>query len=441
MSRIVDIRTSRVRNFIAFQRDPLGLLVEVLQEGDVVSLRSGEKRPSIIVNSPEFIHEILVGKEAYFRKGRSSDVLRRTIGDGLLTSEKAEHRRQKKYLTPAFYKERIQAYARIVTEESQRTIGSLKDGQPVDLHDEMMRLTLSVIAKGMFATDVEARKKELADAVDIAIRQSARTLFFPVIIPFGVPTRGHRVHKRAIRTLESVVWEAIADARKRPGRYEESLLGLLLDMKDEEGVPITDTEVRDQLMTMLIAGHETTANALVWAWYAIDREPSVAAKFHGEIESQGQSGSPAFERYRKLAYTQQIVQETLRLYPPAWTILREAEREVEMLGENFPAGSSFLISPYAVHRNPHVFGDPYAFRPERFAEESSRWPRFAYFPFGGGSRGCIGSQFAMMEATLILAELGRAFRFERTTEAEAVPEPLISLRVKGGLRMRPCRRT
>ncbi|WP_141334986.1 cytochrome P450 [Paenibacillus sp. tmac-D7] len=441
MSRIVDIRTSRMRNFIAFQRDPLGLLVEVLQDGDVISLRSGEKRPSYIVNAPEFIHEILVAREAYFRKGRSSEVLRRTIGDGLLTSEKEEHRRQKKYLMPAFYKERIQAYARIVAEESRRAIESLQDGQPVELHDEMMRLTLSVIAKGMFATDVAERKKELADAVDIAIRESARTLFFPFIVPFGVPTRGHRVHKRAIRTLESVVREAITDARKRPDRYEESLLGLLLDTKDEDGKPITDTEVRDQLMTMLIAGHETTANALVWAWYSLDREPDAAAKFHAEVDAPGQSEGPAFEQYRKLKYTQQIIQETLRLYPPAWTILREAEREVDVLGETFPAGSSFLISPYAVHRNPRVFGDPYAFRPERFAEESAGWPRFAYFPFGGGSRGCIGSQFAMMEAALILAELGRAYRFERTTEAAAIPEPLISLRVKGGLRMRPCRRT
>nr|WP_275983774.1 cytochrome P450 [Paenibacillus hamazuiensis] len=418
-------------------------MVEVLHDGDLVSLRTSKRRPTFIVNSPEFVQEILAGKDEFFRKGRSSDVLRRTIGDGLLTTERAQHHRQKKYMTPAFYKERIQMYARIVEEETARIADEWTDGLPVAMHDAMMRLTLGIIARSMFATELEERKAELAEAVDVTIRRTAQTLFSPFSLPFAVPTPRHQSHKRAIQKLESMVYEAIEDAKANPGRYKDCLLGLLLDTKDEEGTPLPDKEIRDQMMTMLLAGHETTANALVWAWHLLARNPQAAELFYRELDAvyaeEELPGAtvPPFELFRKLAYTQRVVQETLRLYPPAWIILREAVAEVDLLGETFPAGSSFLISPYAMHRNDRVFGDAGAFRPDRFAEESGGWPRFAYFPFGWGSRGCIGSQFAMMEATLILAGLGRRFRFVSEPGVTTEPEPLVSLRVRGGLRMIP----
>ncbi|GIP39430.1 cytochrome P450 [Paenibacillus sp. J31TS4] len=447
-TRIQGIHSPRLRNFIAFQRDPLQFLVDVLPEGDIVSLRTSAFRPTFIVNAPDFVQEILVAKDGWFRKGRSSAVLRRTVGDGLLTTENPVHQQQKKTMTPAFYKERIRAYCDIVAEEARKTAASLREGEPVAMHELMMKLTLGIIARSMFATDVEDRKAELADAVDVTIRQSARTLFSPIVLPFGVPTRGNRQHRGAIRTLEEMVYGVIRDARAHPGRYADTLLGLLLDARREDGRPLPDAEIRDQLMTMLLAGHETTANALVWVWESLARVPEAEAAFHAEldridesrtVEGQDDAESP-YDRYRRLPYTQQVVQETLRLYPPAWIILREAKREVELLGERFPADSSFLISPYALHRNERVFGDALSFRPERFAGEQAGWPKFAYFPFGGGSRGCIGSQFAILEAVLILAELGSRFRFLRTDETPAVPEPLVSLRVKGSLTMVPVRR-
>ncbi|TVY01413.1 cytochrome P450 [Cohnella terricola] len=447
MTRVSDIQTSRVSNFIKFQRDPLGFLVDALPMGDVVSLRTSSFQPTFIVNSPDFVQEILVHQERHFRKGRSSGVLRRTIGDGLLTSENETHREQKKYMTPVFYKERIQAYAEIVVQETERLGAKLKEGSAVPIHEAMMELTLGIIARSLFKRELEQDKSELAAAVDVTIRRSAGTIFSPIILPFSWPTPGNVQHKRAIRTLEEMIYEAIGKARRNPKAYEDCMLGLLLDMRSEDGAELPEREIRDQMMTMLLAGHETTANALVWAWYALERSPNVLANLREELDrirsEEASSGRrlTAYERYREMPYAKKIIQETLRLYPPAWAILRESEQEIELLGDRFPNNSSFLISPYAIHRNDAVFGDALAFRPERFDDGPSQWPRFAYFPFGGGTRGCIGSQFAMLEAVLILGTLAAGFSFSSVPgQGDAVPEPLVSLRIKGGRQMIPERR-
>ncbi|QHT58800.1 cytochrome P450 [Paenibacillus lycopersici] len=448
MTRIVDIPSSRVSNFFRFQRDPLGFLVDAFPLGDVVSLRTSSFQPTYIINSPDFVQEILVLQEDKLRKGRSAGVLRRTIGDGLLTAEREAHRHQKRYLTPAFYKERINRYAEVVIEETERLADSLTDGAPVPIHDVMMQLTLGIIARTMFHTELARDKAALADAVDVTIRHTASTIFSPVILPFGWPTPGNLAHRRAIRTLEGMVYGAIGAARRNPGAYADSLLGLLLDTTDEDGRPIADTEIRDQMMTMLLAGHETTANALVWAWYSLERTPDAAGKLRRELDAVRMRERRDGERrtgsdlYRELTYARHVIQETLRLYPPAWAILRESASGLDMLGDRFPERSSFLISPYAIHRSKAVFGDAEAFRPGRFEDGAAGWARFAYFPFGGGTRGCIGSQFALMEAVLILGTLAERFDFVSVPgQGDAVPEPLVSLRIKGGRMMIPRRRT
>ncbi|AEI43995.1 cytochrome P450 [Paenibacillus mucilaginosus] len=440
MSSIQGIRTSRLRNFFAFQRDPLGFMVELLHEGELVSLRTSRTRPTFIVNSPRFIQSILVSQEASFRKGRSSDVLRRTLGDGLLTTEKETHSVQKRYMQPAFYKERIQAYAETVRELTREAADRIRPGQTVALHDELMQLTLAIIAKTMFGADVDELKAELAAAVNDTIERTAKTLFSPLVLPLSYPTPGNRVHRRAIRTLEEMVYAVLDDASRTPEKYRSTLLGMLLDTTDGEGNPLPREEIRDQMMTMLLAGHETTANLLTWVLYSLGREPEVAAELYRELD--GLHGTPmsAFEAYRRFTFLPKVVQEALRLYPPAWMILRESEEKVVLHGEAFPAGSTFLISPYAIHRNGEVFEEPLAFRPHRFDGGESAWPRFAYFPFGGGVRGCIGSNFAMMEASLILSGLCRSLHFEPLDDAPAVPEPLVSLRIRGGLRMRAVQR-
>ncbi|GGD65740.1 cytochrome P450 [Paenibacillus nasutitermitis] len=283
MTRVVGIPSSRVANFFSFQRDPLQFLVDALPVGEMVSLRTSSLRPTFIVNSPAFIQEILVHQEERFRKGRSSNVLRRTIGDGLLTSEHASHKHQKKYLMPVFYKERIQSYAGVVVEETERLADTLKEGEAVPMHEVMMRLTLGIIARSMFNTELNETKTELAVAVDDTIRLSAKTIFSPLILPLAVPTPGNRRHVKAIRSLEDMIYDTIAAARRNPAFYADSLLGLLLDTKDEHGHPIGDEEIRDQMMTMLLAGHETTANAMVWAFYALDQMGSADERLYQEV--------------------------------------------------------------------------------------------------------------------------------------------------------------
>ncbi|MCZ8521215.1 MULTISPECIES: cytochrome P450 [Paenibacillus] len=440
MSSIQGIRTSRLRNFFAFQGDPLGFMIGQLHEGELVSLRTSRTRPTFIVNSPRFIQSILVTQDASFRKGRSSDVLRRTIGDGLLTTEGEAHGAQRRYMQPAFYKERIQAYAETVRDLTRAAADRLNPGDIVSLHDELMQLTLTIIAKTMFGAEVDEFKAELASAVNDTIERTAKTLFSPLLLPLSYPTPGNRVHRRAIRTLESMVYEVMDAAARDPERYRLTLLGLLLDTKDEQGVQLSREEIRDQMMTMLLAGHETTANLLTWVFYSLGREPAAASRLYGELDALAGMQATAFETYRKLDYVPKVIQEALRLYPPAWMILRESQEEVAMHGDSFPAGSTFLISPYAIHRNGNVFEEPLAFRPERFDGGEAAWPRFAYFPFGGGSRACIGSNFAMMEAGLILSNLCARLRFEPLDLSPAVPEPLVSLRIRGGLRMRAVQR-
>lgn len=436
MSRVVGIATSRLKNYLDFLRSPLDFYVQLMPQGDVVSLRTDLFQASYIVNSPDFIQEILVTKEKYFRKGRTSHVLRRTIGDGLLTAEQGEHERQKKYMQPLFYKERIANYAHIVVDETEKLVARLREQQQCSLHDEMMQLTLAIITRTMFATDVDERKQELAAAVTATIEQSAKTLFRPFTLPLTVPTPGHRIHRHAIRKLEAMVSDVLADARQHPERYHLSLVGMLLDTKYDDGQPISDREIRDQMITMLLAGHETSANLLTWIFYELSRHPEVTAKFQQEVDELAHSGVPLEASYRQLNYTQLIIQEGLRLYPPAWLLYREANEDVELLGERFRKNSTFVVCPYALHRNLQVFAQPEQFMPERFADgAASKLPKFTYFPFGGGSRSCIGSRFALMETALIMAVLGRELSFSMVEPRVVTPEPLVSLRIKDGLRM------
>ncbi|OIK14672.1 pyridine nucleotide-disulfide oxidoreductase [Bacillus sp. MUM 13] len=430
MSRVIDIDRSRVRNFFHFQRDPLGFLVETADKGDVVSLRTGTFQSTYVVNSPEFIRALLVTHESGLVKGRSSNVLRRTVGDGLLTSEHNQHKQQRKYMQPAFYKERINSYARTVVEEAGKLADGLQNGSVIDVHEEMMQLTLSIITKTMFHASVDEDKQRLSDAVDTTIVQTAGTLFSPLILPLGFPTRGNRNHKHAISELETMIYNTLNRAKQQE-IPDDSLLGMLLETKDEDGNPIPDEEIRDQMMTMLLAGHETTASLLTWVFFLLSKHPEAREKVLAEVK---QCHKPySFETFMQLRYTKQVIEETLRLYPPAWIILRESRQSINILGETFPDKSSFLISPYAIHRNPAVFQDPHSFQPERFSPGRSYEP-YTYFPFGGGPRGCIGSRFAMMEAVLILAVLIEKAEF-RHKEKEIIPEPLVSLRVKGGLKV------
>ncbi|TXC89325.1 cytochrome P450 [Metabacillus litoralis] len=434
MSRVKDVTTSRMQNYLDFRNDPLAFFMKMQNGGEVVSLRTG-LQPSFIVNSPDFVREILVAKDASFKKGRTDKVLRRTIHNGLLTAEKHDHKRQKSYYQPIFYKERLNSYAKTIVEETKSLVTSLQDVEYCKLNDEMMQLTLAIIARVMFATNVEENKKQLADAVSDTIEQTAQTLFTPIIVPLAIPTKGNKIHKKAINKLEDMIYCILHDAKQHPDQYKMTMVGMLLDTQNDTGSAIDDEEIRDQMMTMLLAGHETSANLLTWIFYALNQNPDVEQKLYEEIKMIDLEQSP-FELYSKLNYTQLVIKEALRMYPPAWLIYRESEEAVELLGETFKAGSTFMICSYAIHRNEKVFPEPEKFKPERFADKKGEdVPKFAYLPFGGGSRSCIGSKFAIMETTLILAILVKEYKFK--VEQETVtPDPLVSLRIKEGLKVK-----
>ncbi|UHA60560.1 cytochrome P450 [Metabacillus litoralis] len=313
MSRLKDVTTPRLQNFIEFQKDPLFSFLNMLDKGDIVSLRTGFK-PSFIVNSPEFVKEILVTKDSFFRKGRTTKVLRRTIGDGLLTTEKEEHRRQKNYYQPIFYKERLNHYAMTMVEETKKLVETLHHRKNCNLSDEMMQLTLVIISKVMFATDLEKNKELLAKAVSETIEQTAHTLLSPVILPLNVPTKRHKIHKKAICKLENMIYEIIKQAKENPENYQKTMVGMMLDTTLATGERISDEEIRNQMMTMLLAGHETSANLLTWIFYALSQNPEVERKFHEEIDAISLLEESPFEVYSKLAYTQQMMKEALRCF-------------------------------------------------------------------------------------------------------------------------------
>ena len=429
MVTVEDISTPRLKNYLEFVRDPIGFFTRVQPLGDVISLKTGVS-PTFVVNSPEAIREILIRQDQSFIKGRTTTVLQRTVGEGLLTTEGERHAKQKKYIQPAFYKDSLERYAYAIIEETEKVVARLENEKEVDIHNVMMRLTLSIITRTMFSTDVSTEEKELADAVTTTIEQSVKILFSPVMIPASVPTKANLKHKEAIETLEAMIDDVLVAAKEHPEWFEGTLLGMMMAVTDEEGNPISDKEVRDQMMTMLLAGHETTANLLGWIIAEIAGYSKVEQRLMEELETAELTGNP-FNWMRELPYTQQIIEEGLRLYPPAWLIYRELAEPVEMFGRTFKKGSTFMICPYAVHRNEEVFPDPETFDPHRFAP-GNKYSPFSYFPFGGGSRSCIGSRFAMLEATLILKVLYKNFSFHNIRPRAPEPEPLISLRIKDG---------
>lgn len=435
---VEDIATPRLQNYQQFTNDPIGFFMRMRPLGDVVSMKTGFS-PTYIVNSPEATREILIRHDQSFIKGRTTKVLQRTVGEGLLTTEGERHGFQKKYMQPTFYKEALERYAYAIVEETERVAERLEQAQEFDIHSEMMQLTLSIITRTMFSTDVSAEEKKLADAVTTTIEESVKILFNPIIIPAAVPTKSHQRHKQAIRTLEDMIEDVLVAAKKQPELFQRTLLGMMLEMKDEDGEGLPDKELRDQMMTMLLAGHETTANLLAWIFAEIAAHPEVESRLAAELAGADLSGNP-FDWMRELPYVQQIIEEGLRLYPPAWLIYRELGEPLEMFGQTFKKGSTFMLSPYAIHRNEEVFPNPEEFEPDRFAS-GNRYAPFSYFPFGGGSRSCIGSRFAMLEATLILAVLYKNFSFSNLRPHPPVPEPLISLRIKDGWPMRIERRS
>jgi cytochrome P450 len=390
----------------------------------------------VFVNHPDLVEKVLVSESRNYRKGRGLQANRELFGNGLLTSEGDSWLRQRRLMQPAFHRERIAAYAGTMIEQGRLLAESWRDGETRDVHADLMRATLNIAATTLFGTsisDAEATRISVALNTLIRVNSSPRRLF-PLLR--ALPTRANRSYTRAVRQLDAVVYAIIARRRAELGDSVD-LLSMLLNARDEDGSRMSDLQVRDESITLLLAGHETTALALTWTLYLLAQNPEVAAQLAAELNATLSGSAPTLDDVPRLAYAAKVLKESMRLYPPAWGVVRMCPTECTLAGYRIPKRASVIVSQWVMHRDPRYFTEPTLFDPTRWTEAFERdLPRFAYFPFGGGPRFCIGAAFATMEATLMLAILAQRFRFHVDPTCEVIPRPSITLRPKNGLRLR-----
>ena len=403
--------------------------------GDISTYRmAGEQL--FLVNEPRLIRDILVTHHRNFTKSRGLERTKRLLGQGLLTSEGAMHLRQRRLMQPAFHRDRIAAYGELMVGYADRMRRSWSDGATLDLSREMNRLTLSIVGKTLFDVDVESQAAAVGEALT-AVMES----FWMMLLPFAdalerLPVPKLRRARLARARLDAIIYRMIAD-RRASGRDHGDLLSMLLSAQDEDaGGGMTDQQVRDEAMTIFLAGHETTANALMWTWFLLSGAPEVEATLHAEIDRVLQGRLPAMADLGSLHYVERVVTESMRLYPPAWIVGRRAI-DAYQLGEYLvPPRSILIMSPYLMQRDARFYPDPERFDPDRWTPEfRAALPKFAYFPFGGGPRQCIGESFAWMELVLLVATIAQQYRLRLVPGHPVVPQPLITLRAKHGMRM------
>jgi len=404
--------------------------------GPVSSWRAGRARMWLL-DDPALIEQLLLASGYDVIKSRGLQRMRRLLGEGLLTANEPLHLRQRRLVQPAFHRERIAGYARTMVDAAVELAGRLRDGEVVAIDRLMHRLTLRIAAATLFSADVEDDADTIGQAVTEAMEvfPSALGPFGELLdlIPFHPATRRFR---QARARLDAVVFRLI-DARRAEGRDRGDLLSILLAARDESDRPMPAGQVRDEALTLLLAGHETTANALTWAWDALTRKPEAEARLHAELDAVLGERDPVPDDAGRLPFARDVIAETMRLRPPAWILGRRVVRPIRLGGWEPAAGNIVLASQYVTHRNPAYWHDPLAFRPERWSNgETAALPRCAYFPFGGGNRVCIGEGFAWTEAVLILATLARRFRFHPLDPTPVPIDPLVTLRPGRSIAMR-----
>ena len=424
------------------QRDPIPFFTRLAREyGDAVQFKVG-RQTIILVNHPDLVRELLVTQHRSFHKSR---VLQRTkiiLGEGLLTSEDELHLRQRRLAQPAFHRDRIARYADVMVERAAATRDAWRDGEALDIHQEMMRLTLSVVAKTLFDAEVGGEEDEIGSALTTLID------LFPLLMnPFSLylqklPIPSTLRFRRSIERLDRTIY-GIIEERRASGEDRGDLLSMLLLAQDIEGDGggMSDQQVRDEAMTLFLAGHETTANALAWTWYLLAQYPEVASEVHRIVDEVLGDAVPTVNDYPKLQYLEMVLAESMRLYPPAWAVSRLAIDDVDLGGWRVPRGAVVAASQAVMHRDPRFWSDPDRFDPTRFtAEAKAARPKFAYFPFGAGPRICIGEGFAWMEGVLILATLAQRWSMDLLSR-DVTPKASITLRPRGGIRVNVRRRS
>jgi cytochrome P450 len=423
-----------------FRRDPLNTFSDLARRhGHFIRFKG--LLTAYQLTRPEDIEHVLQTNQQNYRKGRMYAEARASIGNGLLVSEGDFWRRQRRLAQPAFHRYRIAALAAVMTDSTEAMLGrwdkDKRGGRPFDVVPEMKRLALRIVGLAVFSTDLGADMDIIANSLEVARAHFMHRMWQPVRLPVGIPTRRNRALRRAIREAESVIYRIIREHRERPESDAGDLLSMLMSARDEEtGEGMNDRQLRDESATIITAGHETTAIALSWTWYLLSRHEEVERKLHEELSAVLGGRTPTFEDLPKLRYTLMVVEESMRLYPPAWVVGRTAVAADEVGGRRIEAGAEVILSPYITHRHPDFWDEPGSFIPERFApEKSAGRHRFAYFPFGGGSRVCIGNNFALAEAQLILATVAQRYRLRLAPGQAVEPEASFTLQPRGGIMM------
>ena len=410
--------------------DTLEFLSRVAREfGDIVSFRAGPADYYILFH-PDAIRDVLVTYDDHFIKGPALQRARDSLGEGLLTSEGELHRRQRRLAQPALHPQRMAGYAKEMVRQALATRDSWRDGEQIDLHKQMMRLTLRIVAKTLFDSDVGQEVEEIGHAMDVSVGMFARAMspWGPLLNKLPLPSNFR--FRKAWGRLNATIDRVIAERRGNAMQRDDLLSGLLAATDLEgDGGGMSDRQLRDEAITLFTAGHETTANALTFTFYLISQNPQAEATLVQELTDVLKGKPPDASDVERLEYTRMVLAESMRLYPPAWALGRECVEPVQIAGYAIPKGATVLLSQWVTHRDARWWPDPLRFDPSRFTPEArSARPRWAYFPFGGGSRGCIGESFAWTEAILVLATVLQKWRLESFSTDPPALRPLITLR-------------
>lgn len=419
------------------RKNLLNAFVELHQEYGNFSRFGIPYRRAYFINEPEYIREVLVSSAPLFEKDRALKLTKIVLGNGLLTNEGASHRRQRKLAAPAFHRQRIASYAESMLSLAGEASARWQDGTQLDMDKEMMRLTLAIVAKTLFDASVDHDAGEIGASMAVLMENFPRVANPLVRLTLHLPLRANREIFAARDHLDTIIYRLIRE-RRASGKDHGDLLSMLLASQDEDdGTGMTDEQVRDEAITLFLAGHETTANVLTWAFYLLSQNPEAEAKLHEEVDQVlSEPGESAMALFGKLVYTRRVISETLRLFPPAHTLARELQEDMTLGPYRIEKGATIVFCPYIMHRDARYWPEPERFDPDRWTpEEEEKRPKFAFFPFGGGPRICIGEQFAWMEGVLALARLARDWRAKLVPGHPVDTFPLITLRPRHGMAM------
>ena len=426
-------------NLPQFRKDPLGGFFQAaLTYGDVVRYRGVWESHQL--SHPDHIQQVLQANVANYRKGRGYNILKLSLGEGLLTSEGALWQRQRKMTQPSFQGQQVASFVSTMAENALAMLRRWEEHaarkETLDVVPDFMRLTLNIAAQVLFTTNLEADTESIRHTLDIGRDYSVERAWSIFPPPLSLPTRRNREYRSALANIHGIIDRIIAERRRAPARVPD-LLTMLMEARDESGAPMSDKQLRDEVITLLTAGHETTTLALAWTCFLLGTRPEVMERMATEAAFLN-GRMPAYEDLMKLRYSRMVVEESMRLYPPVWTLARTAVNQDEIGGYRIRRGSEILIFPYITQRHPKWWTEPDLFRPERFApENSAARPRYAYLPFGAGPRTCIGMNFAMTEILLVLAMLLQRFRPTLAVDPATIhAEPSVTLQPRPGVPMR-----